>query len=107
MKKIIRLTENDLHNIIRQSVNRILKEDVLGDDWRENEEDQENSVLNNYEPFESQMQMDMQDHDWSGQGEEDIDPTFYDNPDQYRDDVIGWNDYDYNPSDNDLYGGRA
>lgn len=105
MKKIIRLTEQDLRNMIRQTVNRILKEDVLGDDWREREADQEDSVMNNYEPFETQM--DMQDHDWSGQGEEEIDPTFYEDPDQYRDDVIGWNDYDYNPSDNDLYGGRA
>ena len=30
MKKIIRLTESDLHNIVRESVFRILKEDGLG-----------------------------------------------------------------------------
>ena len=105
MNKIIRLTETDLHNIIRNSVNRILKEDVLGNDWTEKEEN--DNVMNNYEPFEAQMQMDAQDHDWSGQGEEEFDPTFYEDPDQYRDDVIGWNNYDYNPSDNDLYNGRA
>lgn len=105
MNKIIRLTETDLHNIIRNSVNRILKEDVLGNDWTEKEEN--DNVMNNYEPFEAQMQMDTQDHDWSGQGEEEFDPTFYEDPDQYRDDVIGWNNYDYNPSDNDLYNGRA
>ena len=27
MKKVIRLTESDLHNIVREAVNRILKED--------------------------------------------------------------------------------
>ena len=27
-KKLIRLTESDLHNIVKESVNRILKEDV-------------------------------------------------------------------------------
>ena len=93
MKKIIRLTEQDLHNIIKASVNRILKEDVLGDDWRE--ANQEDSVMNNYEPFETQM--DTQDHNWSTQGEEEFDPTFYDDPDQYKDDLI------HDPSDNELY----
>ena len=95
MKKIIRLTEQDLHNIIRASVNKILKEDVLGDDWRENQENQEDSVMNNYEPFETQM--DTQDHNWGTQGEEEFDPTFYDDPDQYRDDLI------HDPTDNELY----
>jgi len=80
MKKIIRLTEQDLHNIIKASVNRILREDVLGNDWREKEED---SVMNNYEPFESQM--DTQDHNWSGQGEDEFDPTHYDN---FSDDIV-------------------
>ena len=93
MKKIIRLTETDLHNIIKASVNRILKEDVLGDDWRE--ANQEDSVMNNYEPFETQM--DTQDHNWSTQGEEEFDPTFYDDPDQYKDDLI------HDQSDNELY----
>lgn len=117
MKKIIRLTEQDLHNIIKASVNRILREDVLGDDWREAQEDQQDAVMNNYEPFESQ-----EDHNWSGVGDEDIDPTYYEphdeaigwnddeaegyeeDPDWYRDDVIGAN---YDPSDGDLYAGRA
>ena len=30
MKKVIRLTENDLHNIVKESVNRILKETRFG-----------------------------------------------------------------------------
>ncbi len=103
MKKIIRLTEQDLHNIVRESVNRILKEDVLGDDWREIETDQEDSVMNNYEPFETQMENDPfegmygNEHNWSTQGEEEFDPTFYDDPDQYKDDLI------HDPSDNELY----
>ena len=31
MKKLIRLTESDLHNIVKESVNRILKEEGLDD----------------------------------------------------------------------------
>ena len=122
MKKIIRLTESDLHRIIEGSVKRILREGVLGNDWRQNEDD----VLNNYEPFEDQI--DRYDaetefrnqHDWGAQGEEDIDPTYYDqhsdvigwnddepegyeeDPDWYRDDVNPIND---SPSDGDLYRG--
>lgn len=34
-KKQIRLTESDLKQIVKESVNRILKEDVLGNDWYE------------------------------------------------------------------------
>ena len=51
MKKIIRLTESDLHRIIEKSVSKILREGVLGNDWRQDE----NDVLNNYEPFEDQI----------------------------------------------------
>lgn len=122
MKKIIRLTESDLHRIIERSVSKILREGVLGNDWRQNEDD----VLNNYEPFEDQIDRYEAEnefrnqHDWGAQGEEDIDPTHYDqhsdvigwnddepegyeeDPDWYRDDVMGMN---YSPSDGDLYRG--
>lgn len=120
MKKIIRLTESDLHRIIEKSVSKILREGVLGNDWRQDE----NDVLNNYEPFEDQIDRYEAEtefrnqHDWGAQGEEDIDPTHYDqhsdvigwnndeaegyeeDPDWYRDDVNPIND---NPSDGDLY----
>ena len=123
MKRIIRLTESDLHRIIRNSVSRILKEDVLGNDWRQGDD---NSVMNNYEPFEDQIDRYEAEnefrnqHDWGTQGEEDIDPTHYnqdsnvlgwnddepegyeEDPDWYRDDVMGIND---SPSDGDLYRG--
>lgn len=89
MKKIIRLTESELKTIIRNSVNKIIKEDVLGNDWRENEED---SVMNNYEPFETQKDTPfngmVNDHDWSVKGEEEEnggDPTHYDN---FSDDIV-------------------
>lgn len=90
MKKIIRLTESDLHRIIERSVSKILKEGVLGNDWHQDEDD----VLNNYEPFEDQIDRYEAEtefrnqHDWGAQGEEDIDPTHYDQ----HSDVIGWND---------------
>ena len=45
MKKIIRLTESDLHTIVAKSVQRIIKEDILGNNWHENEQ---HSVMNNY-----------------------------------------------------------
>ncbi len=122
MKKIIRLTESDLHKIIEKSVSKILREGVLGNDWRQDEDD----VLNNYEPFEDQIDRYEAEtefrnqHDWGAQGEEDIDPTHYDqhsdvigwnddepegyeeDPDWYRDDVNPIND---SPSDGDLYRG--
>lgn len=114
MKKIIRLTESDLHSIIARSVKRIIKEDVLGDNWHENQED---TVLNNYESFEDQ-----ENHNWGGVGDEDIDPTYY----EPHDEAIGWNDDEaegyeedpdsykddymsdgFYPSDGDLYDGKA
>ena len=122
MKKIIRLTESDLHRIIERSVSKILKEGVLGNDWHQDEDD----VLNNYEPFEDQIDRYEAEnefrnqHAWGAQGEEDIDPTHYDqhsdvigwnddepegyeeDPDWYRDDVNPIND---SPSDGDLYRG--
>ena len=122
MRKIIRLAESDLHRIIERSVSKILREGVLGNDWRQNEYD----VLNNYEPFEDQIDRYNAEtefrnkYDWGAQGEKDVDPTHYDqhsdvigwnddepegyeeDPDWYRDDVNSLND---NPSDGDLYRG--
>lgn len=80
MKKIIRLTESDLHRIVKESVERILREDVLGDDWRESEE---NTVKNNYEPFDSQK--DDGEHNWGVKGEEQFDPTHWNNS---SDDIV-------------------
>ena len=122
MKKIIRLTESDLHRIIERSVSKILREGVLGNDWRQDEDD----VLNNYEPFEDQIDRYEAEnefrnqHDWGTEGEEQFDPTHYgqhsdvigwnddepegyeEDPDWYRDDVNPIND---SPSDGDLYRG--
>ena len=91
MKKIIRLTESELHDLISRSVKRIIKEDVLGDNWHETQED---TVMNNYEPFESQAS-----HNWSGVGDEDIDPTLY----EPQDEVIGWNDDEPEGYDDDAW----
>ena len=35
-KQVIRLTEGDLHRIIKESVNRVLSEAVFGDEYRDN-----------------------------------------------------------------------
>lgn len=80
MKKIIRLTESDLHRIIERSVQRIIKEDVLGNDWNVNDEDNE-YPYNNYEPFESQKQDD-EEHEMGIQGEANLDPTVYESVDE-------------------------
>ena len=88
MKKVIRLTESELKTIIRNSVNKILREDVLGNDWRENEED---SVMNNYEPFETQQEDMANEHNWGIKGEENLDPTHYDN---FSDDIVNGGDWD-------------
>lgn len=116
MKKIIRLTESDLHNIVRASVNRILREDVLGNDWNVSDE---NGVYNNYEPFNDQERHEQEDEfrdnfDWGAQGEKNIDPTQYDDSDEIYE-YDHWYDPDWDRddvsqrvddfSDGDLYRG--
>lgn len=94
MKQVIRLTESDLMKIIKNSVRKALKEDVLGNDWNVNDD-----IRNNYEVFDDPFE-DMDDqsneHDWGVQGEENFDPTEYD-PEAYMEDP-------YEPSDNYLNG---
>ena len=71
-----RLTEQDVASIIGYMVEGVLKEDVLGDNFRQREESE---VLNNYEPFDDQK--DDQDHDAGIVGDQSLDPTVY-NPNQ-------------------------
>ena len=70
--KIIRLTVEDLGNMIKASLRGAVNEDVLGDNWHENDA---SDVMNNYEPFEDQIDS---NHDWGVSGESNIDPTNYD-----------------------------
>ena len=86
MKKVIRLTESELRNIIKNSVNRILREDILGNDWREND-----NVLNNYEPFEGEEHSTpfdgmTNDHDFGITGE----PLDQTHDDINQDDIEDW-----------------
>jgi hypothetical protein len=84
MKRIIRLTESDLRQIIRESVRRIINEDVLGNNWNSvkvGDNDNITDISNNYEPFDDQKHS--EDNDWSVSGEENIDPTQY-NPNDVR-----------------------
>ena len=73
--KIIRLTEEDLGNMIKASLRGAVNEDVLGDNWHENDVTDNSDVMNNYEPFEGQIDS---NHDWGVSGESNIDPTNYD-----------------------------
>ena len=73
MKLVFRMAESEFRQFISNSANRILHEDVLGDDWRQKEEEEiadNNAINNNYEPFDN--------HDWSTVGEKENDPTVYD-----------------------------
>jgi len=52
MRKIIRLTESDLHNIVKEAVNRILKKDGEIDNYRTNDsEDRRNRMMQKYSRF--------------------------------------------------------
>ncbi len=49
--KIIRLTEEDLGNMIKASLRGAVNEDVLGDNWHENDDSddtEDSDVMNNY-----------------------------------------------------------
>lgn len=74
MKKVIRLTESDLHRIIKNSVNRILKEteDFNYDGYYDSLKDYLNNPvdMNNYEPSDDEInaldgQFDFDDTDFS------------------------------------------
>lgn len=66
------MTESDLRRIITTSVQQIMNEDVLGNDWNVNNE---NEINNNYEPFENQE--DDESHDFGIVGDNGIDNTVY------------------------------
>ena len=62
MKQIIRLTESELQQALNRSVAKILREDILGNDWNVNNDDlpfdtppypdnYNDEINNNYEPF--------------------------------------------------------
>ena len=82
-KQILRLTESELHNLIRKSVNEILqmkkknviREDALGDDWNVNPDEEE--VNNNYEPFNDQLDDEEESNDFGITGERQFGPTDY------------------------------
>lgn len=74
--KIAQLNQENVNRIIEGMIYNIIQEDVLGDNWRETEIDQEDKVLNNYEPFEAEAQED-EEHEASIVGEPTLDPTVY------------------------------
>ena len=103
MKKIFRITESELKSIITESVKRVLREDVLCNNWHESDD-----VYNNYEPFEDQERHEQENEfrdnfDWGAQGEENIDPTQYDDYDPIAENPEYYQSEDYDPTDNELY----
>lgn len=76
-KKIIRLTMSDLSEAVKRAVSNVLNEDVLGNDWNVNDYEENNNVLNNYEPFENQMEDQDNEHNWSTVKEPTVDNTVY------------------------------
>lgn len=81
MKKIVRLTEGDLHRIVKKSVNRIIRE--MDDDWDEQEFYNEYGNQSQYpayrymKPDEGELGMTAQYDD------EDIDKRFSDYDPEY------------------------
>ena len=101
METVIRLTEQDLSTMVKTSLANIMNEDVLGDNWREREDD---DVLNNYEPFEDQEEDDdLYSHDWGVSGEDNIDPTEYDSDDYDQDEYDDDDDFDSEDYDSEEY----
>ena len=47
-KKLIRLTESDLHKIVKATLNNIIKEDIWGDDDYEDDEEMTFDDMENY-----------------------------------------------------------
>lgn len=77
MKRIIRLTESELKQMVHESAMKVIRsinEDVLGNNWHENDD---MDVANNYEPFADQLETGDNEHDWSLTGDETLDPTVY------------------------------
>ena len=67
---------DDLNEAVKRAVNQVLREDVLGNDWSVSDEEEEEDVLNNYEPFEDQLE-DEDEHDWTIVKEPTTDNTVY------------------------------
>lgn len=69
MKKIIRLTESDLHKIVKESVKKILKEgvpdpsDFLDQDPYYDEEENEDDPLDDYNNWRLENLDDLEDDD--------------------------------------------
>ncbi len=72
-KRIIRFTMRDLKEAVMTALGTVLNQDVLGNDWNV---DDEEDVYNNYEPFEKQID-DNDEHDWSTVKEPTVDDTVY------------------------------
>ena len=77
-KKILRFTMNDLNEAVKGVLRDVLNEDVLGNDWNVSDEEEEERVLNNYEPFEDQLEDGSDDeHGWTTVKEPTVDNTVY------------------------------
>ena len=110
MKRVIRLTEGDLHRIIKNSVNRILKEteDFNYDGYYDSLKDYLNNPvdMNNYEPSDDEInaldgQFDFDDTDFSDLMSNN---QFESKRRKGKRLTEAFNDFDYVPSANDYEG---
>jgi hypothetical protein len=82
-KRIVRLTESDLHRIVKNAANRVLREAYLNkDDYRLEDEFRDN-------------------YDWGKVMDNYFDEDFYRDYDPYEDINEPFDDHD--PTDNELY----
>lgn len=77
-KNTMTLTESDIHEFVNRVARRLVREDVLGNNWHEadGEEIDLDDVANNYEPFDDQLKTGDNFHDQSIVGDR-MDPTIY------------------------------
>lgn len=77
-KNTMTLTESDIHEFVNRVARRLVREDVLGNNWHETdgEEIDLDDVANNYEPFDDQLKTGDNFHDQSIVGDR-MDPTYY------------------------------
>lgn len=73
MKKVIRISERELKEMISNSVKRVLSEDVLGDGWRADD-----YYMQDVGGFHGTEDGDEEEHDLTIVGQNGIDNTVYD-----------------------------
>lgn len=98
MKKKVKLTEGQLYKVIEKMMLEYIGDNgMLGKEYLDTDE----PVEFNHQPSNALVgDEDNNEHDAMGAGEEDIDPSYYEDPDIYANEDM------HDPTDNELYNGN-